>query len=129
MNEIKEYSEEEILAAMGDNDSYIISSEEPLVVNHDGVPIRSFKAGKKLYKPWVERPVEEEVITKVDFDEFIKRNGSRDADRCYDVLEIGYWYTDKEKDTVEYEPVDTDFLEWRADNLLSDEDYEAKHGH
>ena len=100
------YDEEKLVEEMPEGHCYIFGSE-PLIIDENGVPTRRFELGSHGV---VELPIEDEPITKVDLEEFKKRNGQLNEDRCYDILEVGYWCGD------EYTKYDEGFIKFRQDS-------------
>ena len=101
------FDQDEVIAEMPEDHFFILSSEEPLVVNAEGVPVRKFENNSR---GMIEVPLDDEPITKVDLEEVKKRNGGHVEDRTYDILEVGYWCDD------EYTKYDQGFIEFRKDS-------------
>lgn len=101
------FQEDELIEGIPEGHFYILSSEEPLIVNEEGVPVRRFELGSHGL---IELPIEDEPITKVDLEEVKKRRGGHTEDRVYDILEVGYWCGD---DYTEY---DQGYIDFREDS-------------
>ena len=67
------------------------AGSQPIIFDDEGKVLRSFKETEKGF---VEQPLEDEVIEKVDLAEYIKRHGGPNPRRLYDILELGYWCKD-----------------------------------
>jgi len=114
-------TEEEIVKNRKDGEIYVFGSQ-PVLADKNGVPLRVFDADVSDGN-MPELPLEKEVVTKFDLEEYKKRKGQLDPEGIYDIIELGYWcgeeYCEPDWDAVAQIEADR---KWAEDQKALDND-------